>query len=129
MKFYQLLLSICLLFMFAACNKMADAEKNTNVDGDLWKKDAFGCEGYRLTVYREILDNEEYFLGKREADIQKFLGKPEINELYQRSQKFLHYVIEADDCDSQKPKARVKLSFRVNALGLTNSVSIRKTSD
>lgn len=60
-----------------------------------------------------------------EMDIIQLLGRPDENDLLQRSQKFYVYYLEPGPlCDQSKAEAK-KLILRMNAMSLTKEVQIK----
>jgi outer membrane protein assembly factor BamE (lipoprotein component of BamABCDE complex) len=94
-----------------------------DIDLEKWSNDYEGCHGYRLQVYEQVVDQKENLLGLSTQEIIKTLGNPNINELYQRNQKFFVYRISpADVCQIPKDNNSIFLIFRFNAMGLASEI-------
>lgn len=68
---------ICLLLFLGHC-AISQSNIDTNLfNPKLWKQDKDGCKGYRVKVYKYIVDNQDsIFVGKSAKEIVKIFGKP-----------------------------------------------------
>ena len=116
---------VILLAMVALTLACAGASPELkNVDLNLWKADHMGCEGHRQEFEQPLLDQKDQLLGLSEMEIVSVLGKPDVNELYKRNQKFYFYFLEpGGTCENALPSAR-KLSIRFNAMGLAKEIAV-----
>lgn len=118
MKKYFLILFI----LFAGCD---NARQPSYLDTDQWSGDTNGCKEYRS----ELLDEHPALLddlkGKSEDVILKWLGKPEKNELYSRSQQFYMYSIDpGESCEGVSQNTGRYLQIRFSATGRAQEVMI-----
>ena len=88
MKLSSLLLALILL----SCSKPLPVLDGINVND--WKDDKFGCNGKRLAMSAAMLAQKEKLLSLDETQIIKLLGKPDVNELYKRNEKFFRYYLK-----------------------------------
>lgn len=118
MRFHLFLL----LIFFCSCEKSSPVLEG--IDGEIWKADKNGCEAKRTLYLNPLTSQLEKLKGLTEMQIVNLLGKPDLNELYKRNQKFYHYWIEpAPSCASLKQNSK-KLSIRFNATGRAKEVHI-----
>lgn len=72
-----------------------------------------------------ITEQKEKLKALSEMDIIKLLGKPDENDLLQRSQKFYVYYLEPGPrCDQPEADPK-KLILRMNAMSLTKEVQVK----
>ena len=74
----------------------------------------------------QLMDSEkDKLLGLDQMQIVEILGKPDLNELSTRNQKFFHYFIEpSPSCPAATDSLSKKLVIRFNAMGLAKEVAI-----
>lgn len=106
-----------------SCNKPLPTLEG--VDVEAWQRDKNACNNIRGTM-REAMDREkEKLLALKQMQIVSLLGRPDVNELYSRNQKFFYYFVEpAPDCTSAQDTTAQRLVIRFNAVGLAKEVSI-----
>jgi hypothetical protein len=110
---------IIFILFFLSCSHTVSLD----IDLERWIEDHDGCQGYRMQTYQRVIEQKENLLGLSTKEIIKTLGNPNINELYQRNQKFFVYRISpADLCLLSKENASIFLIFRFNAMGLANEI-------
>jgi outer membrane protein assembly factor BamE (lipoprotein component of BamABCDE complex) len=110
-----------LFLLFAACTSPGAPGY---LDSARWERDDNGCNEYRSGVINEHPELLTALKGKSEDEIIEWLGKPDKNELYKRSQKFYIYAIDpTDDCASAGTKHRY-LQIRFNATNRAQEVMI-----
>jgi len=121
----KLYVGICILIYCISCTQNPDI----NFNKERWIKDFNGCLGYRKDIYEEILNQKEKLLGVSSKKIIKTIGKPHINELYQRNQKFFVYQISnARSCETPVDSTELYLIIRFNALELATEIYINDNS-
>lgn len=72
-----------------------------------------------------ITQQREKLKALSEMDIIKLLGKPDENDLLDRSQKFYIYYFEPGPACEGTITSPKKLILRMNAMGLTKEVQIK----
>lgn len=93
-------------------------------DKEIWVSDKDGCNGERK-VLAEVLDkHKDQLLGKDQSQIKALLGKPDMHEIYKRSQRFYIYSIDAGvSCHNYiADKTAANFTLRFNALGRVHEV-------
>jgi hypothetical protein len=95
-----------------------------NFDADKWKNDTNGCSNERFNQLEQIYEYKDLLLGFNQNEIKYYLGKPDEQELFNRSQTFFHYYISNHkSCDqSSVSKDPISLQIRFNALNSSNEV-------
>lgn len=97
------------------------------MDMQTWREDRNGCAGVRAGEVEKIDHQKDKLLGLSELDVVEVLGKPDINELSKRNQKFYYYYIESGPaCGSLKADNPVALAIRFNAVGLAKEIRLEK---
>jgi len=96
-----------------------------NFDSVDWMTDKGGCNGTRLTLKDQLLASKYYMRGLKTDDIEELLGKPDAEELSDRSQKYYIYYLEpGPKCDQAKENPQA-LFVRFSAVGIANEFIIR----
>ena len=116
MKYCQLLL---FLFLIGSCSlPKPDLE---DFDADVWKNDPNGCKGDRNTLIASLYEQRDNLLGFNQNEIKYYLGKPDEQELYNRSQTFFHYQVSGSSECSQTGSV-ISLQIRFDALNRSNEI-------
>lgn len=117
----QKLLLLSLILVIMSCGKASPTFEG--FDLSQWKEDKFGCKGVRLAGRDQLIQQQEKLKGLTEAEIISLLGRPDLNELYKRNQKFYHYFIASQqECPDIKT-ATFKMTLRFNAMGRAKEVA------
>ena len=120
-------LSILFLFFCLACT--SEPVEIEGFDNYVWKRDKWGCGRERSEMVAVLLDARQEIIGLSEAEVIRLLGKPDAQELYDRSQKFLIYYLEPNvNCSTPAEEVPLANAFfiRLNAMGLAQELFIRK---
>ncbi|HRK54410.1 MAG TPA: hypothetical protein PK185_10890 [Cyclobacteriaceae bacterium] len=122
-SFKQRSLLLLLFVLLSACSPSLPVLDG--VDLKIWKEDKDGCKGDRSKMIEAITQEKEKLKSLSEMEIIQLLGRPDENDLLQRSQKFYVYYLEpGPHCDPAFEESK-KLILRMNALGLTKEVQIK----
>lgn len=117
-----LLFALPVILLTTSCTKKIDVG---DFNSEKWISDQQGCSGHRAEMVEDILEIRENLLGLYQKSIIKVLGKPEGEELYERSQTYYWYYIDpSEKCDSTYENPR-RLTIRFTALGIANQVDIK----
>lgn len=121
LQFNTIMLGALTLLLYACT---LSSPKLEGIDTSKWKEDAFGCKGDRETLLPLISDQQSKLLGFNQNEIKYYLGKPDEQELYDRSQTFFHYYIRGhSSCGSSDSTiAPIVMQIRFNALNSSNEV-------
>jgi len=106
-------------------SKKKKIRKLQNFDSEVWIADKNGCSGIRIASMENLLASKHFMRGLQTDEIEELLGKPDAEELYDRSQKYYIYFMEpGPKCDStiENPRA---LYVRFSAVGLANEFVIQ----
>lgn len=95
-----------------------------NFDRQTWVNDKDGCNGDRKAIVESIIAQKDKLMAREQEQITDLLGKPDMHELYKRSQYFLVYSIDpGNNCPNYiADKKAANLTIRFNALGRVNEV-------
>jgi hypothetical protein len=93
-------------------------------DKEAWITDPKGCLGKRKAMTERVRSEKEKLLALDEMKIVALLGKPDVNQLYKRNQKFYHYYIDDSSQCGGVGGTSSKLVIRFNAMGLATEASL-----
>lgn len=108
LKYISLLV---LLLFIGACT----SNKFENFDDKSWKEDRNGCTGKRRALVAIILARKAEIYGLNEVEILHSFGRPDVNDLRKRQQKFYYYYTENATTCKGDSNTRI-LKFRFNAI-------------
>jgi hypothetical protein len=127
-KTFSIAKAICSFFLVTliifSCGKSLPTLDG--VDLKSWNEDKNGCAGKRFSMQKSLVTQREKLLALGELQIVELLGKPDVNELSKRNQKFYYYYLQsAKDCNNNDSTLTPKrLAIRFNAMGLAKEVNI-----
>lgn len=114
-------LSLSLFVLMTSCGKPLPEWKG--IDMEQWRADKNGCEGYREKNLEPLEKQLTSLEALDEMEIIKFLGKPDMNELYKRNQKIYYYYVQpSPECTVYQHSKT--LTIRFNAMGLAKEIAI-----
>lgn len=122
-SFKQRSLLLLLFVLLSACSPSLPVLDG--VDLGIWKDDKNGCKGDRSRMIEAITQEKEKLKALSEMEIIQLLGRPDENDLLQRSQKFYVYYMEPGPHCNEAFEEPKKLILRMNAIGLTKEVQIK----
>lgn len=117
---------LVLIFCFACTSEPVEIE---GFDNYVWKRDKWGCGSERSEMVDVLLEARQKLKGLSEAEVIRLLGKPDAQELYDRSQKFLIYYLEPNiNCSTAAEEVPLANAFfiRLNATGLAQELFVQK---
>ncbi|QHL86291.1 hypothetical protein GU926_02065 [Nibribacter ruber] len=123
-KAYPLLLALVITLGTWGCSSSA---KEFNFDAKTWKNDLSGCKGDRIAMAAQIETFRLKLLTRKEYVIRGLFGRPDAEELLERSQKiYIYYITPGPKCgkpatETQEQKA---LTVRFDALGKVREVML-----
>lgn len=93
-------------------------------DKSVWIGDKDGCKGDRKELVDILIQHKSKLLGKDQDQIKSLLGKPDMHEIYRRSQRFYIYSLDPGaSCPNYiADKTAANLTLRYNALGRVHEV-------
>lgn len=108
---------LLLLSIIGICLSCGETPKLVGFDKVAWVSDQDGCKNQRLNQIDTILSQKEQLKGLSENQVSQILGKPDQHELYERSQKFFIYHLEAgNNCSNFSGEYFKALYIRFNSL-------------
>ena len=117
---------ILCLFLLSSCNrKEKKSDRLNQFNSEMWKEDKNGCTGNRLELKNELLALKHNMRGFKTGKIEDILGKPDAQELYDRSQRYYIYFLDpGPKCENalEKPQA---LFVRFSAVGIANEFIVK----
>ena len=116
-------LLLCLLFF--SCTRQPDLN---GFDLARWRADRGGCGGTRGEQADEIRALRDELKGVSANDFAKLFGKPDINQLADRNQKYYVYFLEpGPHCqDIKRPSNARSVAIRFSAIGLATEVTFQR---
>lgn len=119
------ILSLFLLSFVFSCSSAPD--KVGNLDLVKWRSDRGGCGDVRKGLEKEFVKIQSELLGKHIDDVGYMLGRPDIQQLGSRDQKFYVYFVEKGiHCtDITQKSASQKVILRFNAVGLLSEITFQ----
>lgn len=120
-KFFCLLL----LVGFVSCSPPPD--QFGRLDLRKWRGDRGGCTGVRASILPDFRAEIQNLKGKRVDVIGELLGRPDINEIADRNQKFYIYFLEkGPQCDRPGAKSTSRsVAIRMSAIGLATEITFQ----
>lgn len=111
---------------FTNCNrKEKKADRLQKFNSELWKADKNGCNGDRLQLKNDFLSLKHNMRGFKSSEIEALLGKPDAQELYNRSQRYYIYFLDpGPKCENAKSNPQA-LFVRFSAVGIANEFTIK----
>ncbi|BDD04252.1 hypothetical protein [Aureibacter tunicatorum] len=119
----NLLILICVGTMLFSCQGGIDLK---GFDSASWKGDRHGCEAYRSSIYKDIVEQREQVLGKTIREVNGYFGNPNITELARKDQKYYLYQVTKDStCQGfDSDTKQIYLRLRFSAVGIVNEVTL-----
>ena len=115
----------CLLLLSSCNRKEKKSNRLKGFNSETWIADKNGCNGDRLLLKNDLLSLKHNMRGYRSSEIENLLGKPDAQELYNRSQRYYIYFLDpGPKCDApiENPQA---LFVRFSAVGIANEFTIK----
>lgn len=124
--FLSLINILLLCSIISGCSrKEKKVSRLEKFNSELWIEDKNGCQGSRLELKDQLLSVKHNMRGLKTNEIEDYLGKPDAQELYNRSQRYYIYFLESGPkCDhpTESPQA---LFVRFSAVGIANEFTVR----
>ncbi|MDF7821424.1 hypothetical protein P1X15_27635 [Runella sp. MFBS21] len=111
--------------IWGGCSSPPD--KFGNLDLIKWRSDRGGCNDVRKGLENDLKQIQDKLLGKHIEEVGRMFGRPDINQLAGRDQKFYVYFLEkGPHCNdiAQKSNAQ-KLILRFNSVGLLSEITFQ----
>ena len=114
-----------LIGLFTGCGPAPDTFGK--LDLKKWRGDRGGCHGVRATLEPAFRAEIQNLKGKTTNTIGELLGRPDINEIADRNQKFYIYFLEkGSHCDQAGVKSTSRsVAIRMSAIGVATEVTFQ----
>ena len=120
-------ISACLLcvYLLFSCDSPPDQFGKLNLKK--WRGDRGGCNSVRATLVPDFKAEIQNLKGKSSNTIGELLGRPDINQIADRNQKFYIYFIEkGPQCDIAGAKSKSRsVAIRMSAIGLATEITFQ----
>ena len=94
-----------------------------------WRSDRGGCNGVRATLVPSFKSEIQNLKGKTANTIGELLGRPDVNQIADRNQKFYIYFLEKGvHCDQPNPGVKStsrSVAIRMSAIGLATEITFQ----
>ena len=119
----QALLGALLVGLGAGCGSAPD--EFGQLDLKKWRSDRGGCNGVRATLLSDFRAESQNLKGKTANTLGELLGRPDINQIADRNQKFYIYFLEKGiHCDKPGTKSTSRsIAIRMSAIGLATEIT------
>lgn len=103
-------------------------ESLQNFDSETWKEDRYACEGKRGELADDFEEIRKELYGKKEYVLRNVLGKPDSEELLERSQRIYYYYLEPGaQCEDRSALSEAnRVEVRINSLGKVSEVTYKE---
>ena len=111
--------------LLCGCNPPPDTFGK--LDLKKWRGDRGGCNGVRATLVPAFKAEAQNLKGKTANTIGELLGRPDVNQIEDRNQKFYVYFIEkGPQCDQVGSKSESRsVAIRMSAIGLATEITFQ----
>ncbi len=116
---------VSLLILLTGCYSSPDTFGKLDVAK--WRSDRGGCNGIRATLVNDFNASRQEFKGVHVNNLGGILGRPDINIIAERNQKFYVYFLEKGiHCDDPKQKSTARsVALRISAIGLVTEITFQ----
>jgi hypothetical protein len=114
-----------IIFLATACTKQPKLE---GLDLEKWSTDKGGCSGERIKSIEKLKSLKEEIKGTSSNDLDDYLGRPDVQQLADRSQKYYIYFLEkGTHCETlQKKSDAQSMAVRFSAMGMATEVTFQR---
>lgn len=116
------------LIVMGLLDSCSTPESLQNFDSETWKEDRYACEGKREELVDDFEAIRKELYGKKEYVLRNLLGKPDSEELLERSQRIYFYYIEpGTQCSDRSSLSEAnRVEVRINSLGKVSEVTYKE---
>jgi len=117
----------CLVLLVGLVSCSPPPDQFGRLDLRKWRGDRGGCNGVRASILPDFRAEIQNLKGKRVDVIGDLLGRPDINEIADRNQKFYIYFLEkGPQCDKPGVKSTSRsVAIRMSAIGLATEITFQ----
>lgn len=92
-----------------------------------WRSDRGGCRGVRSTLVPAFRAEIQHLKGNSANTIGELLGRPDINQIADRNQKYYVYFLEkGTHCENPAEKSTsASVAIRMSAIGLATEITFQ----
>ncbi len=111
--------------LVSGCNSTPD--QFGKLDLKKWRGDRGGCNGVRARLEPDFKAEIQNLKGKTANTIGELLGRPDVNEIADRNQKFYVYFLEkGPQCNYPVGKSSSRsVAIRMSAIGLATEITFQ----
>lgn len=122
---FHLFITILLIGLLCGCNSAPDTFGK--LDLKKWRGDRGGCNGVRATLVPDFRAETQNLKGKTANTIGELLGRPDVNQIADRNQKFYIYFLEkGPQCEQSGQKSTSRsVAIRMSAIGLATEITFQ----
>ncbi len=122
---HRFLLVVLFTGSLLSCDSAPDQFGQLNLKE--WRGDRGGCNGVRATLLPAFKAEVQNLKGKRTNTIGDLLGRPDINQIADRNQKFYIYFLEkGSHCDQPGVKSESRsVAIRMSAMGIATEITFQ----
>lgn len=97
-------------------------------DSETWKNDRKGCKGERAELVYELDTLRQEFYHKKEYVVRLVLGKPDHEELMERSQRiYIYYIEPGTQCTGRGEMSDAnRVEVRINSLAKVSEITYKE---
>ena len=114
-----------IIFLATACTKQPKLE---SLGLEKWSADRGGCNGERTKNIDKLKSLKEEIKGTSSNDLDDYLGKPDVEQLADRNQKYYIYFLEKGvHCETLQKKSEAQsMAVRFSAMGMATEVTFQR---
>lgn len=114
------------LLLLMSCSQQPDTLGKLDVKK--WRSDRGGCNGVRASLVTDFKGVMQEVKGKHVNDITEIFGRPDINQIAERNQKYYIYFLEkGPQCDQPGTKSTSQsVALRISAIGLVTEITFQQ---
>lgn len=111
--------------LISSCSSVP--EQFGKLDVKKWRGDRGGCNGIRATLEPDFKAEIQNLKGKTANTIGELLGRPDVNQIADRNQKFYIYFLEkGPQCNQTGVKSMSRsVAIRMSAIGLATEITFQ----
>ncbi|WP_229311136.1 hypothetical protein [Larkinella soli] len=112
----------------AAAGCSAPPDRLGALDLVKWRQDRGGCKGVRASLVEDFKTIRQELKGTSANEVGKILGRPDIEQLADRNQKYYIYFLETGPhCRDPKIRSESRsVALRISAIGLVTEITFQR---
>lgn len=95
------------------------------LDVKAWREDRGGCSGKRTALVPAFKAVQQNIKGKSANELGEMLGRPDINQILERNQKYyIYFLAKGPHCDKPGAKSSTpSVAIRMSAIGIATEIT------